>query len=197
MLLTYKSRYAVSLVTSAVLVELLLMLDGGRAFQIAHDGSLWAVPIAVPFQFIPAALLTYITSSPLFEQEQMAAVDMRKVHTFVLGTSLSLVLMAATILSSQLGDSGNVGSFTPLRALIGFMGIGLIATCLVDRRIACLFPAIALLLPFTLNPVLLDGEDYWAFATVPSHSVASWCFAIALFGVGFGGSVFWSEGQRR
>ncbi len=192
-----KSRRLVLVAALAVALELSLPLWAARAFKVSHDAYMSAVPIAVLAQFLVVALLLYTVESRFALMGRLAARNMQ-VWQLVAWIALAVpVLIATSIASVAIGDTGNVGVFAPLKALLGMWGIGLISSALMDRRIAGVIPVIGILLPFILSPVEVPGVQIWGFAFEPDTSFGSWFTAIALLVAGVVGQTFWSDRRRR
>lgn len=192
-----KSRRGMVMAALVVLGELSLPLWAARAFKISHEGYLRAVPIAVPLQFLAVALLLYTVASSFSRMDRLAARPMR---LYQLGSWAALaapVLAATAAACLWIGDSGNLGTFAPLKALIGLWGIGLLASAVLDRRVACIVPVVGILLPMVISPAAVPGVEYWGFALELDSSPAAWLTALTLLGLGVFVHSRWSDRQRR
>lgn len=192
-----KSRRIGTVLASVVALELSLPLWAGRAFKVTHDMVLRAVPLAVPIQFLIVALLLYVVASEFSRMERVAARPMRA-YQLVLWVTIAAPVLGATVIASVLiGDSGTLGALAPLKALVGLWGIGLIATTLMDRRVAGIVPIAAIILPMILSPNVMPGVQFWGFVMEPDSELLSWGTAIGLLVAGVWVHTFWSDRRRR
>lgn len=192
-----KSRHLGPILLITIAVELSLPLWAWRAFKVTHDMSVRAVPIAVPAQFLVVALVLYVVASEFRGTERLAARPMRAYQVLLLLVVAVPLLGAATLASTLIGDTGTLGSFGPLKALIGLWGVGLIATTLLDRRVAGVVPIAGIILPMVLNPDVVPGVEVWGFALEPDSSLTAWWTSVGLFIVGAGVHTIWSDRRRR
>lgn len=192
-----KCRRLILVGVLAILIELSLPLWAGRAFKITHDDYLRAVPIAVPVQFFIVALLLYTVASNFSRMDRLSA---RRIGVYELAmwTTLAIPVFAATLAASlMIGDSGNLGALAPVKALMGLWGIGLIATALIDRRVAGVIPIAGILLPMVLSPAAIPGVEFWGFVIEPETSPAAWLTACVLLVLGVASHTRWTERHRR
>lgn len=182
---------------AVVTIELTLPLWAAPALKIAHDGHLRVVPLAVPAQIIIVALLLYTVSSAFHALERQAARSMR-IEQAALWLIIAPPVLASTLVASILiGDSGNLGTLAPLKAVIGMWGIGLASSGIIDRRLAGVIPALALVLPALVSPSALAGSDAWGFAFAPDDSPVAWLTACGALAVGVAVHIFMATGKRR
>jgi|GEM_PF-7047241 len=191
-----KSRRLLAIAALAVAIELTLPLWAGRAYVVAHEGYLRAVPLAVPAQFLVVALLLYTASSGFARMDRLAARRMPVCQLIAWAASAAPVVAAALSSAAIMGDTGTIGALAPLKALLGLWGAGLLAAAAVDRRVAGVVPVLPLLLPM-VSPAAVPGIELWGFAMEPDESAPAWAVAAGLLCLGVVAHARWSEGFRR
>lgn len=192
-----RSRRAVLVVLVVVCLELSLSLWAGRAFKISHLEYHRAVPIAVPIQFLLVAILLYSVGSAFAPMERLASRSMRTQQGLIWVAQSVLVFGSLTLACFLIGDTGNVGTFAPVKALVGLWGIGLIASALLDRRVAGVVPVCAVIFPFVLDPGRVPGVEVWGFVMEPTDGLVPWITASVLLAVGVAAHLVFSERSRR
>lgn len=192
-----RSRQTLLIMVIVAVAELSLAGWADRAFKVSHDTYLRAVPVAVPIQVVLVAILLYTVSSEFQEMERLASRPMRT-HQAAIWAGQGFIVFGSLVLACLLiGDSGNIGMFAPIKALAGLWGIGLLASSLVDRRIAGVVPVIAVVLPFVLDPNRVPGVALWGFVVEPTDSLAAWLTALGLLVLGLLAHTAFSEGHQR
>ncbi|MET3175962.1 UNVERIFIED_ORG: hypothetical protein ABIB52_003835 [Arthrobacter sp. UYCu721] len=192
-----RSRRAVLIVVIVAGLELSLTLWAGKAFKISHLDYHRAVPIAVPIQFLLVAILLYSVSSAFAPMERLASRPMRRHQALMWLCQSALVFGSLALACLIIGDTGNVGTYAPIKALAGLWGIGLLASTLLDRRVAGVLPVGAVILPFVLDPGRVPGVEVWGFTTEPTDDPLAWITALGFLCAGAAAHIRFSEGARR
>lgn len=192
-----RTRHLHWLLATTFLLELTAVLWAGQAFTVTHGGYFSAVPLAVVLQVIVAALLAYAMSSNTQLAETISARPMRVIQLALSVTTTLVIGAACTVMSLMIGDTGTLGTLSPLKALIGAWGMALLATSVFDRRLAGLLPIACVILPMTVSPAEIPFGESWGFAFAPDTSATAWVTAFVLLVMGLASSSSFVARQRR
>lgn len=192
----WRSRRVGLVIVAAVAVEFSMLAWAWRAFKVPHEGLLIAVPLAVPAQMLTVAIALYSTSSAFRALEASAHRSLVMPRLMTLGIQAGAILAPTAFVCVVIGDSGTLGVYAPLKALLGAWGLGLIGSFVIDRRLAGLIGLVPLVAPLVLNPHGRPFASVWAFATAKDADSTAWLTAGALFAIGAVLHVGWERLPR-
>lgn len=190
-LLFIRSRRWPTTVSACVVFELALPLAGGEPLRVWHGPSFTeGVPNHLILQIVPVMLLLYALDSEhhLLERGAARSLIVPRIAATVGGGLI--VALAALVPSFAYPIRHTLHPLASVAALVGMYGIGSIAACFIDRRLAGLVAYIPVLAPLTFDPTRIPGHSWWSFVIPGDQSrdlTPAWlfwgCAGVALFSV--------------
>ncbi|QNE46126.1 hypothetical protein F1C58_03845 [Glaciihabitans sp. INWT7] len=183
-------------ILAVVIIDLLLGAFATPAIVITHGNDVSEIPLLVIFQFLPVAFCLYGLGTSGAGIEATSARRIWILRCITALTLSSLMIGLSALESLRIGAPGSLGIFAPVRAEIGLIGVGLLSTMILDRRIAGIVPIVFVLLPVVVFPRPDLGGQFWGFVMFDTNSAASWTVAIALWFMGMVGyTAFFREAR--
>jgi hypothetical protein len=180
MRLFLKSRHTVTAILFLVAFEASLANWGAKAFNVRHADEFFAVPLAVPAQFIGAVIVLYATGSAHDELERHSSRAIwvpRTINLAVLILSGGLTLALSCV---ALGAAGTLDAFAPLRAYLGLVGVGLLTSLILDRHLAGIGAAAFAMFPIIFDPSAVPGGSIFGFIVTSPEDPQVWLTPIVL-----------------
>jgi hypothetical protein len=162
--LYFRSRAWPATVAVAVIFELSLSVWGSAAVLIRHDPTFMeAVPVAVLAQIVPVMLITYTVSSAHADLEFGAARALWPWRLAGAALAGGATATAAVVPCLVIGQTGTLSRWAPVTGFAGLLGIALLASLIIDRRLAGLFALVPVLAPMATDPNTIPGAAAWSF----------------------------------
>lgn len=197
MRLFLKSRHTVVAIIFLMAFEASLVIWGARAFNVRHIDEFFAVPLAVPAQFIGVVAILHATGSSHDELENNSSRAIwvpRTVNLALLIVSGGLVLALSCV---AIGAAGTLDIFAPLRAYIGLVGVGLLTSLFLDRHLAGVGAVAFAMFPIIFDPAVVPGGSLFGFVVTSPEDPLVWLRPIALLLCGVLSSVLFSHARGR
>ena len=182
--LFFRSRRWQFIVLACVAFELALPLAGGDPFRVWHGPEFTeGVPNHLILQIVPVMLLLYTVDSEHHLLECGAARSLFVPRVTAIAGGGLLVALAALVPSFAYPIWHTLHPLASVAAFVGMYGIGLVAACIIDRRLAGLIAFVPVLAPLTFDPTGMPGHDWWSFVIPGDQSgqlaPAWWVWACA------------------
>lgn len=162
--LYFRSRAWLATVAAAVIFELSLSVWGSAALLVRHEPTfLEAVPVAVLAQIVPVMLITYTVSSAHADLEAAAARALWPWRLASASLAGAVTAAAAVVPCIVIGQTGTLSRWAPATGFAGLLGIALVASLIVDRRLAGLFALVPIVAPLATDPNSIPGATIWSF----------------------------------
>jgi hypothetical protein len=160
------------------------------AIKFTHENFFVALPIAVIVQFIPIALIIFTTDSNSAELELLSS---RRLYPrrFLVITIASLIGTGSALAAGcALGTPGSLPWTAPASTFAGMLGLALLASLVVDRRLAGLVAIVPIIIPMAIDPSPIPGSKFWSFITPEIDPLENSIIAVSWLAVGILGHTF-------
>ncbi len=147
-------------------------------FELVYDASEF-VAAGIAVQSLAAVAVVWAAATDERDVELSAARSMRGLR-FVVIVVGSLVTGALAVAATT-DVSTAFGPWSALRALLAFIGIGLLVGALVGRLLSVLGPAITVGISILIDPASVPGAGFWAVLRIESVGWQGWLAALVLW----------------
>lgn len=184
MRLFLKTRWWWQSTSLAVLFEATLPLWARDGLAFNRDGFSETVPLSVIVQFVPVCLMVFSTRAAHRTLEATTSRSLWRARITALMIATIIVTATSTMAALLLGNTGTLQTYSAPVALLGMLGMGLVASRFLDHRIAGVVALIPIIAPMATNPRPLFLSELWSFVAPGDGTGTHVGVALAWFAVG-------------